>query len=85
MSQVYDGQLQRPTAGRPLVGRDTIPDIQHRTDIGVFLGKVLQFCGAISGDIGEVIVYSNSDRRRSAIGNRTSPRRKIWAVQRIAS
>ncbi len=45
---------------------DNVPDIQHRTDVGVILGKALSWCGAIQGDIGEVLLYnsalSDSDR-----------------------
>ncbi len=44
--------------GEPLEGRDTVPEIQHRTDIGAYLGKAVGWCGAIQGDVGEVIVYN---------------------------
>lgn len=62
-----NGKLAGPTADKPLTGRDTVPDIQHRSDIGVFLGKALSWCGAIQGDVGEVLLYnaalSEADRR----------------------
>ncbi|MFO0870273.1 MAG: DUF1549 domain-containing protein [Pirellulales bacterium] len=61
-----NGRLAGPTPDRPLTGRDTVPDIQHRQDVGVFLGKALGFCGAIQGDLGEVLLYnvalSDTDR-----------------------
>ena len=41
-----NGQLAAPLDGHPVTGRDTVPDFQHRTDIGVFLGKALSWCGA---------------------------------------
>lgn len=44
--------------GGELEGRDTVPDIQHRSDIGVYMGKALDWAGSIVGDVGEVIVYS---------------------------
>lgn len=39
----------RPS-GEPLEGRDTVPDIQHRTDIGAYLGKAVCWAGSIRGD-----------------------------------
>ena len=61
-----NGKLAGPLEGQPLGGRDTIPDIQHRSDIGVFLGKALEWCGAFQGDVGEVLLFNtaldNSDR-----------------------
>jgi len=55
-----NGKLAGPTDDRPLTGRDTVPDIQHRSDIGVFLGKALSWCGAFQGDIGEVLLYNSA-------------------------
>jgi hypothetical protein len=61
-----NGKLAGPLAGQPVTGRDTAPDIQHRSDIGVFLGKALSWCGAFQGDVGEVLLYNraltNTDR-----------------------
>ena len=55
-----NGKLAGPIEGQPVTGRDTVPDIQHRGDIGVFLGKALSWCGAFQGDIGEVLVYNSA-------------------------
>lgn len=55
-----NGKLAGPIEGQPVTGRDTVPDIQHRADIGVFLGKALSWCGAFQGDIGEVLVYNTA-------------------------
>lgn len=55
-----NGKLAGPIDGQPVIGRDTVPDIQHRSDVGVFLGKALGFCGAIHGDIGEVLLYNSA-------------------------
>jgi hypothetical protein len=50
-------------------GSDTLPDIRHRDDIGLYLGKALAWCGSIRGDVSEVIVYNTalSDENRSAV------------------
>lgn len=44
----------------PLEGRDTVPDFQHRTDIGAYLGKAVSWAGSIQGEIGEVLVYNKA-------------------------
>ncbi len=41
-------------------GRDTIPDIQHRHDIGAYLGKAVSWAGSFRGDLAEVIVYNRT-------------------------
>jgi hypothetical protein len=41
-------------------GRDTVPDIQHRADIGAYMGKSVSWAGSIRGDVGEVIVYNRA-------------------------
>ena len=57
-----NGEDARSTSNEdaPLEGRDGIPDIQHRTDIGAYLGKALSWSGAIQGDVGEVILYNRA-------------------------
>jgi len=45
---------------RVVQGRDTVPDIQHRKDIGAYLGKAVGWAGSIRGDLAEVIVYNRS-------------------------
>jgi hypothetical protein len=55
-----NGKLAGPIEDQPVTGRDTVPDIQHRSDIGAFLGKALSWCGAIQGDIGEVLLYNST-------------------------
>ncbi|MFO0918943.1 MAG: PSD1 and planctomycete cytochrome C domain-containing protein [Planctomycetaceae bacterium] len=58
-TQIFlNGIAAQRAGGEPLEGRDTIPEIQHRSDIGAFLGKAVGWCGAIQGDVGEVIVYN---------------------------
>ena len=58
----------RPDGG-PLEGQDTIPEIQHRSDIGAYLGKAVSWAGSIQGDVGEAIVYNKAlaDAERSAV------------------
>lgn len=46
--------------GEPLEGRDGVPDFQHRTDIGAYLGKAVSWAGSIRGDVGEVLVYNRA-------------------------
>jgi cytochrome c553 len=54
---------------RTVQGTDSIPDIRHRDDIGLYLGKALAWCGSIRGDIGEVVVYNTAlkDEDRTAV------------------
>ncbi len=54
---------------RALMGSDGIPDIRHRDDIGLYLGKALAWCGSIRGDLSEAIIYNTalSDADRTAI------------------
>ena len=63
-----NGRLIGPQTGRPLEGRNEKPDIQHRSDIGLFMGKALSFCGPIVGDIGEVILYDKNLRPELRLG-----------------
>ena len=66
-TQFYlNGEPAVPPAGGLLEGQDTVPDIQHRSDIGAYLGKAVSWAGAIQGDVGEVIVYN----RALAVGER---------------
>ena len=63
-----DGRELRPPSGE-LEGRDGIPDLRHRTDIGAFLGKAVSWCGSIEGDVGEALVFSSAldDRQREGL------------------
>lgn len=75
-----NGQPATRPDGQPLEGRDSVPDIQHRTDIGPYLGKALDWCGSIRGDVGEVIVYSQalSDVRRQALESHLADKFGLW-------
>ena len=55
-----NGEAASQTSGEPLEGRDTIPDIQHRTNIGTYLGKAVSWAGSIQGDLGDVLVYNKA-------------------------
>jgi len=50
-------------------GRDTVPAIRHRADIGVFLGRALSWSGSITGDVGEALVFDAAlaDREREGL------------------
>ena len=56
-------------SGEPLEGRDTVPNIRRRSDVGVFLGKVASWAGSIQGDIGEILLYKKAlgDEERRGI------------------
>ncbi|MFM2095359.1 MAG: hypothetical protein RIS70_2483 [Planctomycetota bacterium] len=75
-----NGKLAGPLNNQPLIGRDTVPDIKHRKDVGVFLGKALGFCGAIQGDIGEVLLYDTalSDADRAGIETYLGEKFGLW-------
>jgi len=64
-----NGVAATPSVGKRLEGTDGVPDFQHRLDIGVYLGKALDWCGSIQGDVGEVVVYNKAlkDEQRSGI------------------
>ncbi|MFN0053086.1 MAG: DUF1549 and DUF1553 domain-containing protein [Planctomycetales bacterium] len=47
-------------AATALLGSDAIPDIQHRPDIGIYMGHAQSWSGSIQGDVGEVIVYDKA-------------------------
>ncbi len=55
-----NGERLGKAADGALEGRDTVPDIQHRSDIGAYMGKALSWAGSIRGDVGEVIIYDRS-------------------------
>ncbi|MFO0878165.1 MAG: PSD1 and planctomycete cytochrome C domain-containing protein [Gemmataceae bacterium] len=54
---------------RKVEGVDGIPDIQHRDDIGLYLGKALAWSGSIRGDVSEAIVFNAAlgDEQRTAV------------------
>jgi hypothetical protein len=62
-----DGREVRPPSGE-LEGRDGVPDLRHRTDIGAFLGKAVSWCGSIEGDVGEALVFSSALDDASRVG-----------------
>lgn len=64
-----NGERVGPRDGAPLEGRETVPDIQHRADIGAYMGKALSWAGSFRGDVGEVVVYNKalSDAERQAV------------------
>ena len=60
-TRIYvNGQRMGKAPDGALEGRDTVPDIQHRADIGAYMGKATKWAGSIRGDVSEVIVYSRT-------------------------
>ncbi len=65
-----------PSEERPIKlkvdGSDAVPDIRHRDDIGLYMGKALAWCGSIRGDLGEVLIYNTAltdeDRKGVEVG-----------------
>jgi hypothetical protein len=52
-----DGELQSPT-GSSQQSADSTPAIQHRADIGVYMGRALGWAGSFRGDVGELLIYN---------------------------
>ena len=69
----------RTPSGVPAPG-NSIPDVRHRSDIGMFLGNALSWCGGIQGDIGEVVVYNSalSDTDRLAVESYLGEKYGLW-------
>jgi hypothetical protein len=67
-------------AGQVLEGRDGVPDIQHREDIGAYLGKALDWCGSIQGDLAEVIVFNAAltDSQRIGVEGYLADKFSLW-------
>ncbi len=61
---------------RPVQGRDTVPDIRHRDDIGLYMGKALAWSGHIRGDVSEAIIYNRalSDSERKGVQSHLAER-----------
>ncbi len=55
-----NGEIAQKANGEPLEGPDEIPDLQHRADVGVILGKASDWAGSVRGDLGEVLVYNRA-------------------------
>lgn len=69
-TQIYvNGQRAGKSSDGKLEGRETVPDIQHRSDIGAYLGKAVSWSGSFRGDVAEAIVYNRtlSDAERQGI------------------
>ncbi len=79
-SRLFINGVAVTAANGELEGRDELPDIQHRTDIGAFLGKALEWCGSIQGDLGEVVVYNTAltERQRSAVEGHLAEKFGLW-------
>ncbi len=82
-----NGELANKSADAPLEGRDTVPDIQHRADIGAHMGKALSWSGSFRGDVGEVIVYNKalSDAERHAVEGHLADKFAIVLASQVAA
>jgi cytochrome c553 len=58
-----------PPLRRQVQGSRGIPDIRHRSDIGLYLGKALDWSGSFRGEVAEAIVYNKAltDSERGAL------------------
>ena len=82
-----NGELANKSADAPLEGRDTVPDIQHRTDIGAYMGKALSWAGSFRGDVGEVVVYNKAlnDADRQGIEGHLADKFGIVLASQVAA
>ncbi|MBQ09936.1 MAG: hypothetical protein CMJ45_00080 [Planctomyces sp.] len=53
-----NGEPAAKAWGREPTGSQAVPDIQHRADIGVALGRPLGWAGGFVGDLAEVIIFN---------------------------
>ena len=56
----FDGRSSLEVLGQAPVGSEGIPDIMHRRDFGVSIGKAASWSGSVRGDYAEVIVYNRA-------------------------
>ncbi len=82
-----NGELAHKSADTPLEGRDTVPDIQHRADIGAYMGKALSWAGSFRGDVGEVVVYNKAltDSERQAVEGHLADKFAIMLASQVAA
>ena len=82
-----NGELANKSVDAPLEGRDTVPDIQHRADIGAYMGKALSWSGSFRGDVGEVIVYNKAlpDAERQAVEGHLADKFAIVLASQVAA
>ena len=82
-----NGELANKSVDGPVEGRDTVPDIQHRTDIGAYMGKAVTWAGSIRGDVGEVIVFNKAltDGERQAVEGHLAEKFAIVLASQVAA
>jgi hypothetical protein len=81
-----NGQPHGKPEGGPLEGRDTVPQITHRDDIGLYMGKALAWCGSIAGDVAEVLVYNAAlaDAQREGVESFLAEKYAITTASQVA-
>ena len=59
----------RKVESNSLTGATTTPDIRHRTDLGVYLGRANASLGALRGDVAEIAIYNTAldDEQRESL------------------
>lgn len=60
-------------------GTEAVPDVAHRRDFAVMMGRALPQLGGFRGDVAEVAIYDRGARRRRAGEHRGGVDRKIRA------
>ena len=75
---------------RKTSGSKAIPDVRHRRDVGLWMGRAMEWCGSFRGDVAEVIVYNKAlaDADRAAVERGLAERHSIWfphMLERIAA
>lgn len=82
-----NGEFANRSADVPLEGRETVPDIQHRADIGAYMGKAVSWAGCFRGDVGEVVVYNKAlnEAERQAVEAHLAEKFGIVLASQVAA
>ncbi|MBP85953.1 MAG: hypothetical protein CMJ64_04420 [Planctomycetaceae bacterium] len=83
----FDGRPSRDILKRELTGTDVVPDVQHREDFGVAIGKTMSWAGSIAGDISEVIIYNRvlTDAERRGVEAHLMSKYNLLTEEMIAA
>lgn len=87
-TRIYlNGELAGKSADGALEGRDSVPDIQHRSDIGAYMGKAVSWAGSFRGDVAEAIIYDRvlSDAERQGVESHLGEKYAIPLRSQIAA
>jgi hypothetical protein len=74
-----------PPVERTVVGAETVPDVRHRSDVGIFLGAAAEWSGNLRGDVAEAIIYNAAldDLQRAGLEERMSEKYAITLPRQV--